>query len=67
MFETFSVKFNNREAFNNAVSFLQNSKHDGFFHDVGHSDMIISFGDNSVLHDFVAELSVSSAHFTINQ
>tara|TARA_R110000822_G_scaffold56145_1_gene142109 strand:- start:255 stop:458 length:204 start_codon:yes stop_codon:yes gene_type:complete len=67
MFEIFSIKFNNREAFNTALSFLENSKYDGFFHDIGYSDMIISFGDKSVLNDFVSELSVSSAHFTINQ
>lgn len=67
MFEKYSIKFHNRETFNIALSFLENSKYDGFFHDIGYSDMIISFGDKSVLNDFVAELPVSSAHFTINQ
>ena len=67
MFETFSIKFNNREAFNTAICFLENSKHDGFFVDVGHSDMFIVFDDKSVLNNFIAELPVSSVCFTINQ
>jgi hypothetical protein len=67
MFETFSIKFHNREAFNTAVSVLINKHWDAFFVDVGHADMIISFDSNSALRDFVAELPVSSEYFTINQ
>ena len=67
MFETFSIKFHNREAFNTAVSTLEKRDCDAFFVDVGHADMFIVFDDKSVLNDFVAKLSVSSAHFTINQ
>lgn len=67
MFETFSIKFHNREAFNTAVSILINKHWDAFFVDVGHADMIISFDSNSVLRDFVTKLPFSSEHFTINQ
>lgn len=67
MFEKYSITFHNREAFNTAVSFLQNSDFNKVFNDIGYSDMIISFDSNSVLRDFVAKLSVSSVHFTINQ
>lgn len=67
MFETFSIKFHNREAFNTALSILKNKDWDAFFVDVGHADMIFSFDNNSVLLDFVAKLPFSSEHFTINQ
>ena len=59
MFEIYSIKFHNREAFNTAVSFLQNSDFNKVFNDIGYSDMIISFDSNSVLRDFVAKLPVS--------
>ena len=67
MFEIYSIRFHNREAFNTAVSFLQNSDFNQVFNDIGYSDMIISFDSNSVLRDFVAELPVSSEYFTINK
>jgi hypothetical protein len=66
MFETFSIRFHNREAFNTAVSFLQNSDFNKVFNDIGHADMIISFDSNSVLRDFVAKLPVSFMNFTFN-
>ena len=66
MFETFSIKFHNREAFNTAVSFLQNSDFNKVFNDIGHADMIISFDNKTVLRDFVAKLPVSFMNFTFN-
>lgn len=58
-FETFCVRFNDRATFNLAVSILSNSTHfDGFFHDVGHADMMITFADKNVMDDFVGELAV---------
>ena len=67
MFETFSIKFHNREAFNTAVSILMNKDCDAYFVDVGHADMIMSFEYKNVLYYFVTKLPFSSEHFTINQ
>ena len=76
MFKTFTIQFHNRLAFNSAISIFESSDFDEVFHDIGHSDMIISFDDKSVLDNFVSELSVrqiwnkpsfkGSADFSIN-
>ena len=74
MFETFSIKFHNREAFNTAVSFLQNSDFNKVFNDIGHADMIISFDNKTVLDAFVYDCLFweksnlkGAADFTINK
>ena len=58
VFETFSIKFHNRLAFNTALSILKNEDYDAFFVDVGHADMLISFDDKTVLDSLVSDLSV---------
>jgi hypothetical protein len=58
MFDTHVIRFNNRVTFNLAIAILKQSDLNNFFHDIGHSDMIITFGDKSVLNDFVSELGI---------
>lgn len=77
MFTTHSIRFNNRVTFNLAVDILEKSDLNDFFNDIGHSDMIITFGDKNVLNDFVGELAIHQifdkpsfkgpADFTIEQ
>ena len=50
MFTTHVIRFNNRVTFNLAVAILEQSDLNDFFHDIGHSDMIISF-DNKIVFD----------------
>jgi len=54
MFETFSIKFINRQSFCAAISILKNGGYDKFFYDIGHADMIISFDNKAVLDAFVS-------------
>lgn len=58
MFETFSIQFHDRNTFNLALSILEKSDLNNFFHDIGHSDMIIKFDDKNVFDSFVNDLSV---------
>jgi hypothetical protein len=58
MFDTHAIRFNNRETFNLAVAILRKSDFCDFFHDIGHSDMIITFSDKIVFDGFVSELGV---------
>ena len=57
MFETFSIKFNNREAFESALSILKESDCNNFYHDIGYADMIITFCADTFRYDFVTELT----------
>ena len=58
MFTTHAIRFNNRVTFNLAIAILRKSDLNNFFHDIGHSDMIITFGDRIVLDGFISELGV---------
>jgi hypothetical protein len=58
MFKTFSIQFHDRNTFNLALSILEKSDLNNFFHDIGHSDMIIKFDDKNVFDSFVSDLSV---------
>jgi len=58
MFTTHSIRFNNRVTFNLAIAILKKSDLNNFFHDIGHSDMIIKFADKNVFDSFVSDLSV---------
>lgn len=65
VFETFKVQFHNRNSFNRATAILATTDFDKVFHDIGHSDMIISFDDKSALDNFVSELK-GTEDFTID-
>ncbi len=74
MFETFSIKFINRQSFCAAISILNNGAYDKFFYDIGHADMIISFDNKTVLDAFVYDCLFweksnlkGAADFTIDQ
>ena len=74
MFETFSIKFTNRQSFCAAISILKTGGYDKFFYDIGHADMIISFDNKTVLDAFVYDCLFweksnlkGVADFTINQ
>jgi len=58
MFDTHSIRFNNRATFNLAIAILRKSDLNDFFHDIGHSDMIITFGDIIVFDSFISELAI---------
>jgi len=58
MFTTHSIRFNNRVTFNLAIAILEKSDLNDFFHDIGHSDMIITFDNKIVFDGFIGELSV---------
>ncbi len=58
MFDTHSIRFNNRATFNLAIAILRKSDLNDFFHDIGHSDMIITFDNKIVFDGFVSELGV---------
>jgi hypothetical protein len=58
MFTTHAIRFNNRVTFNLAVSILEQSDLNNFFHDIGHSDMIITFDNKIVFDGFIGDLAV---------
>ena len=58
MFTTHVIRFNNRVTFNLAVAILEQSDLNDFFHDIGHSDMIISFDNKIVFDGFIGDLGV---------
>ena len=58
MFTTHAIRFNNRVTFNLAVYILEQSDLNDFFHDIGHSDMIISFDNKIVFDGFIGDLGV---------
>ncbi len=58
MFTTHAIRFNNRVTFNLAVAILEQSDLNDFFHDIGHSDMIITFDNKIVFDGFIGDLAV---------
>jgi hypothetical protein len=58
MFTTHAIRFNNRVTFNLAVAILEQSDLNNFFHDIGHSDMIITFDNKIVFDGFIGDLAV---------
>jgi len=74
MFETFSIKFHNRESFCAAISILKNGAYNKFFYDIGYADMLISFDNKAALDSFVHDCLFceksslkGAADFTIDQ